>query len=100
MRRMPIDTVDADSTQGASAPMRRMTQGVIGGARRDYGDRERLGRRHDASGRTLASGWERCWRAFLRDAQRVLEAPVHERKGLLSTYQTERPRTALTNGPT
>jgi len=33
MRLMPIHTFDALSTQGAPAPMRRMTQGGYGGER-------------------------------------------------------------------
>jgi hypothetical protein len=32
---------------------------------------------------------ERCWQVFLRNAQRVLEAPAHEREGLLARYQVE-----------
>ena len=32
---------------------------------------------------------ERCWRAFLRNAQRVLEAPAHGRAVLLAQYQIE-----------
>src|ERR1035437_7850073 len=32
---------------------------------------------------------ERCWHVFLRNAQRVLEAPVHEREALLARYQLE-----------
>jgi len=35
---------------------------------------------------------ERCWRAFLRNAQRVLEAPAHKRDVLLTLYQVEAAR--------
>lgn len=35
---------------------------------------------------------ERCWRGFLRNAQRVLEAPAAHREGLLALYQTEASR--------
>jgi len=32
---------------------------------------------------------ERCWRGFLRNAGRVLEAPAHKRDALLERYQAE-----------
>ena len=32
---------------------------------------------------------ERCWRAFLRNAERVLAAPEGERSGLLTIYAAE-----------
>ena len=32
---------------------------------------------------------ERCWRGFLSNAKRVLEAPAHQRDTLLTLYQTE-----------
>lgn len=32
---------------------------------------------------------ERCWRAFLRNAERILSAPAHEHEGLLGRYQAE-----------
>jgi hypothetical protein len=32
---------------------------------------------------------ERCWRAFLRNAARVLAAPAHEREGMLGRYHAE-----------
>lgn len=35
---------------------------------------------------------ERCWRGFLRNAQRVLEAPAHKRDVLLTLYQVEAAR--------
>lgn len=35
---------------------------------------------------------ERCWLVFLRNAQRVLEAPAHEREGLLARYRIEAAR--------
>ena len=36
-----------------------------------------------------AADKERCWRAFLANAKRVLEAPAGQREGLLAQYQTE-----------
>jgi hypothetical protein len=39
-----------------------------------------------------AADRERCWRAFLRNAQRVLEAPAHKRDVLLTLYQVEAAR--------
>ncbi len=35
---------------------------------------------------------ERCWRAFLRNAQRVLQAPTPEREALLGRYRAEAER--------
>lgn len=35
---------------------------------------------------------ERCWRSFLRNAKRVLEAPPAQREGLLVRYQEEASR--------
>jgi hypothetical protein len=35
---------------------------------------------------------ERCWRGFLRNGQRVLEAPAHKRDALLTLYQVEAAR--------
>ena len=35
---------------------------------------------------------ERAWRAFLRNAERILEAPAPEREDLLGTYQIEAAR--------
>ncbi|MBI4291287.1 MAG: hypothetical protein HY661_07410 [Betaproteobacteria bacterium] len=35
---------------------------------------------------------ERCWRAFLRNAKQILEAPAHQREKLLALYQFEATR--------
>lgn len=35
---------------------------------------------------------ERCWRVFLCNAQRILEAPAHDQDGLFTTYQVEAAR--------
>jgi len=35
---------------------------------------------------------ERCWRAFLRNAARILAAPAQEREGMLGRYQAEAAR--------
>jgi len=35
---------------------------------------------------------ERCWRGFLRNAGRILEAPAHTRDALLGQYQAEATR--------
>jgi hypothetical protein len=35
---------------------------------------------------------ERCWRGFLHNAQRVLDAPAHQRDALLTLYQVEAAR--------
>jgi len=32
---------------------------------------------------------ERCWRGFLRNAERILDAPAHTRAVLLAQYQAE-----------
>jgi len=39
-----------------------------------------------------AADRERCWRGFLLNAKRVLDAPVHERDVLLTRCQTEAAR--------